>query len=458
MRCRKLDLALFAATIALVGGSSVFAQVSTGVSGANGVMVDADGVLRLQNFPDPDGQLVKKRIAEARAHLNPQVAKPSKLRKVSLNRLEAAVRSGLDERRPPTEEMQYLAGLTRVRYVFFYPETKDIVLAGPAEGWASDPAGRVCGIESGRPVLQLQDLVVALRAFAPQVAKPPVILCSIDPTPEGLQRIQEFLRKVGTQINAEDTEMIVNGLRTSGGMQTVRIGGIGADTHFAQVMLECDYRMKLIGIGVEKPPVRLASYVDRASPSRNRSAIARWYFTPDYHSVRVAADRMGMEMVGDSVQVVSEDQLVGKDGNRTSTAKKNAASDQFTKAFTQKYPELAARVPVFAELRNLIDLSIVAAFIHREDLYSKSDWQAATFNDDRLLRVGTCQTPLQVETVCTAVWKGTQLFTPVGGGVTIRPADALVTQNTLPDEDGKIIELRESIDLKDLPGGRWWWD
>ena len=37
--------------------------------------------------------------------------------------------------------MQFLAGLTRVRYVFYYPETKDIVLAGPAEGWAADAAG-----------------------------------------------------------------------------------------------------------------------------------------------------------------------------------------------------------------------------------------------------------------------------------------------------------------------------
>ena len=43
--------------------------------------------------------------------------------------------------------------------------------------------------------------------------------------------------------------MIVNGLRTSLGMQNIRIGGVRPNTHFAQVLLECDYRMKLIGIG-----------------------------------------------------------------------------------------------------------------------------------------------------------------------------------------------------------------
>ena len=56
------------------------------------------------------------------------------------------------------------------------------------------------------------------------------------------------------------------------------------------------------------------------------------------------------------------------------------------------------------------------------------------------------------------MWKGNRLFTPVGGGVTIHPRQALVTSNLLPDEDGKISELRESVHLNDLPAGRWWWD
>ena len=33
------------------------------------------------------------------------------------------------------------------------------------------------------------------------------------------------------------------------------------------MLVEADYRMKLIGIGLEKLPVRLQSYVERANPS-----------------------------------------------------------------------------------------------------------------------------------------------------------------------------------------------
>ena len=198
MRC-SLAVCFLAIFVALFTASMpAQAQVQQGVSGANGVIVDADGVLRLHTFEDPNGAITKKRLSEAKARLNPQIALTSELRKVSLNRLEAAVRAQLQKGQSPTEEMQFLAGLTRVRYVFYYPETKDIVLAGPAEGWSPDLSGRMCGMESGRPTVQLQDLVVALRAFAPGQHKAPIILCSIDPTPEGLARMQRFLRLAAT--------------------------------------------------------------------------------------------------------------------------------------------------------------------------------------------------------------------------------------------------------------------
>jgi hypothetical protein len=354
--------------------------------------------------------------------------------------------------------MVFLAGLNRLKYVFFYPETNDIVLAGPAEGWAPDESGRISGIISGRPPLQLPDLLVALRAFGPSQKKSPVILCSIDPTEEGLTRMQEFLRSVGTRITPDDTEMIVNGLRTSLGMQNIRVGGISPNTRFAQVLLECDYRMKLIGIGLETPPVRLINYVDRAQPSNNRRAIERWYFIPDYNCARVAADGLGLELVGDGVRLISENQLIAADGTRAATGRADRASEAFTRSFTQKYAELAQHVPVFAEMRNLIDMAVAAAFIKQQDFYAKSGWEARLLNNERYLHVETAKTPLQVETVCTAVWKGNRLMTPVGGGVNIRAAEALKPSNRLADEDGEVTKLRESIDIKDLPADRWWWD
>ena len=80
--------------------------------------------------------------------------------------------------------MQYLAGLTSLQYVFYYPDSQDIVIAGPAEGFMLDSLGRPVGIASGRAVLQLEDLIVALRAFGPDGKKTATVGCSIDPTPK----------------------------------------------------------------------------------------------------------------------------------------------------------------------------------------------------------------------------------------------------------------------------------
>ena len=76
------------------------------------------------------------------------------------------------------------------------------------------------------------------------------------------------------------------------GLQKVAIRGVSPSTHFAQVMVEADYRMKLIGIGLERPPVQLRSYVDRANPATvSRNAMQRWYFVPEYKCVRTSEDR-----------------------------------------------------------------------------------------------------------------------------------------------------------------------
>jgi hypothetical protein len=214
-----------------------------------GVLITAEGVLQNQVFGDPGGMLSRQRYYASRAALPADLRAFSVMRKISLNRLEQALKARNNQ---PTDEMRYLAGLLRVRYVFFYPESGDIVLAGPAEGWMTDPLGRVISLTTMRPVLQLQDLVVALRAFPPgQKNLDKSIGCSIDPTKEGLAAMQQFLRQIGSHATPGDTEFIVTGLKNRLGMQTVSISGVSGKTNFARVMVEADYRMKLIGIGLE---------------------------------------------------------------------------------------------------------------------------------------------------------------------------------------------------------------
>lgn len=456
----------------LIAQNATLAQGTGGTGGdtigggaTSGVAVDADGVLRRVMANDRSGQLAQQRVQEALLKLDRDVATRSKLRKVSLTRLERVIKQRLADGRGIDDTIRNLAGLTRVQYVFCYPETEDVVIAGPAEAWAQAPSGRMQGIESGRPVIELQDLVVALRAFPPGKAnKKPFIYCSIDPTEEGLSRMHQFLHELGGRIgdprtNPGQDQFIVNGLRERLGMQVITVGGISPKTHFAQVMVEADYRMKLIGIGLESPPVHLTSYVDRANPSQVASnALQRWYFVPNYQCVKVSEDALAMEMVGEGVKLVGENEVVGKDGKRSGTSRVNRASDSFVKAFTKVYPKLAEQAPVYAQLRNCIDLAVAAAFIQNQDYYDLAKWKPEVFGSEKDFAVETLNPPQQVESAVNSLWKGATLVTPVGGGVQIRPNEAVDPTNMLQDEKSSVKQARAAIDLSKLGPEQWWWD
>ncbi|MGB7328039.1 MAG: DUF1598 domain-containing protein [Rubripirellula sp.] len=424
-----------------------------------GIDVDARGVLRVKQF---DARVAAQRLAAARAKLgagDANVMVPSKLRKISLNRLEAAIADRIASGQSIEEEMQALAGLTAVQYVFYYPDTQDIVIAGPAEGFFADPTDRLIGMETGRPVVLLEDMVTALRAYAPGNQATSVISVSIDPTAEGLQAMQNFLASVRGRVQPSDAGRLAAGLKNNLGLQTVTFKGIPTDTHFARVLVEADYRMKLIGIGLEKLPVRVQSYVDRASPaSVAANAMERWYFQPNYDGVAVSEDGLAMKIQERGVQLVGANERVAAGGKRVKGGRANAASQAFCSDFTKHFNLIASRVRIYGELRQLIDVAIAAAYIQEQDFYGQASWDAAVLMDESKVSVETYTSPEQVETAVNAVWKGNTLMTPLGGGVQMQPRIALSKKNIKVDSSGENDQAKQSAGPADLAAGQWWWD
>ncbi|MCI0357997.1 MAG: DUF1598 domain-containing protein [Planctomycetaceae bacterium] len=449
-----------------------------------GVSIDAEGTLETKLFREFDRQLLLARLAAAKGAKQGDVWAAAKLRKVSLVRLERAIAAEIAAGRQPDDVMRSLAGLTRVQYVFCFPamagkmpaprgqpgdgQSGDIVIAGPAEPWALDPAGRAVGLASGRPVLQLDDLAVALRAFPPDKQDRPFLGCSIDPPPEGLARLVEFQKTVPRQIRDDEraaaTAAIAKGTSEALGSAEIRVFGISPRTHFAHVLVEADYRMKRIGIGAETPPVKMTTFLS-ALNTAPQGTLQRWWFTPDYKCVKLAPDKLAAQLVGQGVQLWAEDKLIGEDGSLKSRAllgepavapKPNKASELFTLSFTRKYPEIAAASPVYAQMRSLIDLAISAALIRRLEYYTQAGWTADTLRDERALPVETLPQPRRVPCVVNSLWKGNRLLTPAGGGVSIRPDEALLSENLLSDEDGALAKARG--ELTQPAGDRWWWD
>jgi hypothetical protein len=135
----------------------------------------------------------------------------------------------------------------------------------------------------------------------------------------------------------------------------------------------------------------------------------------------------------------------------------NRASDTFSEGFTRKYAELAQRVPVYAQLRNAVDLRVAAAFLRQQGYAQRAGWKMAVFGNEAVMPVRTHSAPRQALAAVNAAWRGSRFVAVAGGGVSIRPEEALTSQHLLSDKEGKVAKLRSQVGTT-LYADRWWWD
>ena len=115
--------------------------------------------------------------------------------------------------------------------------------AGPGEGWKVADDGNVVGVTTGRPVLRLEDLLIALRSV--ENARQGGISCSIDPTPEGRQRMDALLAQ---RLNFNPA--LLSTIKETLGPQTITITGVPGESHFARVLVSSDFHMKRLGMNL----------------------------------------------------------------------------------------------------------------------------------------------------------------------------------------------------------------
>ncbi|MEX2139244.1 MAG: DUF1598 domain-containing protein [Pirellulales bacterium] len=429
-----------------------------------GVYCDADGTLRRILQEDRSGRLsALNRHSRLRAgSRSGAVTDTTPLRKVSLTRLEKHLERYLAEGKGPPDEMRNLAGLYRIRYVIVYPDERDVVLAGPAGDWREDAEGRRLNVESGRPVLQLDDLVVVLRSML--AAEGGRFGCSITPTQDGLARTKGFIEESNKRpLKPGQRGAWLNQLRDSLGLQDIEIYGIDPRTRAAHVLLEADYRMKLVGLGLEDGVTGVKSYLDSIVVKPGEPAppmdVLRWWFTLNYQAVAASSERDVFEIRGQGVQVLSENELLTMTGQRVHTGAASPANQQFTGSFTEHFEQFAAKYPVYADLRNIFDLALVAALFKAEHLPERADWRMPVIGNAERYAVRLGPAPKQVPTVIAhRVVNRTQILVGISGGVAVNPATYVASDKIEVDSYGKLAAERTQAAAKELPLEAWWWD
>lgn len=339
--------------------------------------------------------------------------------------------------------------------MLIYPEQRDIVLAGVAEGWKLGPAGAVVGETTGQPVLQLDDLIVALRS-AQAAAGSPGIACSIDPTPTGLGR---YHRLLATSQLTMSRETLVR-LEKTLGPSVITVTGVDPDTHFAQVLVAADFLMKRLALKFEASPIAdLASYLDLLQQSPEpppAELLFRLWLAPKYDDLFKAPDGLAWELSGPGVQALTEDSLLTREHRAVDAGKSHRAALQWAASFTENYEAVAKVYPVFAQLRNCIDLAVVAAIVTKHGLVAQAGLDSSLLLDASQVEPGRYRVPKLTPSRASYVQRDASYIVSISGGVDLDSWGVLGRST----ERATLAAIRTSgtppESRHDAP--RWWWD
>jgi len=441
-----------------VGGPGSIAPFPTGV------YVDPQGILRARQSEESDSALASLHDASAPKGGQENVRQASPLRMISLTRLEKEIQLRLAAGRKPTDEMLVLAGLQRIQYVFVYPQSGDLVIAGPAGNWKTGDENLIVSSDTGRPVVRLDDLVVLLRYMGS--SRDMTFRCLITPRKEGLARVkawQENSAKHPIQGTPAGRKAWLEQLRAQLGLQDIEVSGLDPRTRAARVIVEADYRMKLVAMGLESgvPGVQsyLASIKLRPGEQAPAMSVLRWWFVLNYDAVRASRDHTAFEIRGQGVKVESENERLTAEGGRIHTGQSDELTSKFARSFTENFQALCDKYPIYGELRNVCDVALVASLVREEDLAGKVGWHMTCVGNPAAYRVELGPAPKTVQSVANyRVVNQKTIIAGVSGGVRVDP-HRLVTQQAVQVDGGQRLSgQRSAVVRPGLANDAWWWD
>lgn len=429
-----------------------------------GILIAPGGLVNRANTGALPPAAMRQLRNQAKKSLNDDLNRSAKQRCVSLAGLDHVIVDRLSANQSLTAEMRFLAGLTRIDFVIV--EQHDVILVGPASGFASSPDGRMVSVESGRPVLTLDDLLVALRSASAELH----VGCSMDPDIGRLQEAMDWLKANSAPSTPADARARMQRCVELQGEWNVSTFGVPETSRMCLAMVEADYLMKRIAIGVENPGVRgLKSSLALARPNDNM--MRRWWFTPRYTLERTEDSRV-FGLFGPRLQLYGREELINAHGDIVAANLTQPSSEKFAQLFSDRIDQLAEKVPAFADLQNIFDVLTAMAILMDAETNGRLTWELRALRDDQLLPTAVYNVPRTTRPEINTKDSGSLIIGAFSGGVTIRPRNILATTVVRNDADvtsghqtaserraeARVAWPADDTLLKNTPNDGWWWD
>jgi hypothetical protein len=164
-------------------------------------------------------------------------------------------------------------------------------------------------------------------------------------------------------------------------------------------------------------------------------------------------DGLVWELRGQGVKALTEENTLDADGEiKARRGKTSPMAEKWADHMTERYDELSGKIAVFGELRNLMDLCVVAAIIEIHGLRNAANCELPLIYDNASpVATETWNSPKTIDTVCSFVRTRKSMLVTASGGVQIESWQVASTTQ----EETKLAELRKVVGSG---GNSWWWN
>jgi hypothetical protein len=438
-----LSLAVICLATTVYAGLAVGGRRSVG-----GVMIDGAGIVRTATIAEQED--LAEFVRQGLDPLDGEVGEATEMRMISLKGLQRAITQASQAGDLVPDEVEFLAGLQRIEYVFVDQDNQDIIIAGPAEPWVLRDDGFVVGSISGGSTMRLADLAVAFRSV--EMARREGISCSIEPTPEGRLRLRQLLRRVKLR-PGQNPAIHEAAMKEAFGPQMIQLTGIPTDSRYARTLVAADFEMKRIAMGLTDSSVDgLPSYLQlsRNSP-HSSSQNPRWWMACNYDGLSRSEDGLAWKLSGPGVKTLTEQDLVASDGSVKGAGTTDKLAQIWADKMMEHFAEVSREMPVFSDLRNIMDMTVVATLVVQERLATKAGLDLAVLTEG--LHLASYAVPKAVDPQCSFIRGRSGWVVTASGGVDINAFEIVEQQKTVAG-----VEQMRTTAMAAAQNDGWWWD
>jgi hypothetical protein len=238
------------------------------------------------------------------------------------------------------------------------------------------------------------------------------------------------------------------------GNQIVTLTALPTDSRMAQTLVAADYRMKCLAMAIEDSPVAgLPSYMEMIRDGgKPNGTQPRWWMACDYDSILKSEDGFAWKLTGLGVKAMTAEQFVDSQGGRANSDRQNKLAQRWADQFTAKFDELCTQNVAFGDLRNAMDLNVIATVIAAHQLDATAGLDLSLLNGkSKSLETPSRPVAKTIPAHCSFISGRAGWTVSASGGVEINPW-RVVSEQTKSDEAVSLV--RQKVGQND----NWWWN